>query len=215
MIKIAMADDHMLLRDALAEVINSFDDCEVVCQADTGRALVDYIARNSAPDMVILDLGMPDMDGYDTAQWLHEHQPQVRIMMLTMYNSEMMIVRQLRAGVKGFVKKNIHRNELKMAIYTVMKGGFHFSPDIIKTLINPVHLNPLMPALPVNKELNEREIMFIRLTCTDHTYKEIAGMMNLGPRAVDSIRDDLFERLEVKSRVGLAIFAMRQGLVAL
>jgi DNA-binding NarL/FixJ family response regulator len=165
--------------------------------------------------MVILDIGMPQMDGYDTAKWLYKHHPGTRIIVLTMLDSEMMIVQQIRAGVKGFLKKDVSPVEFRTAIYTVMENIFYFSPDVIKTLLNQAQLNSLMASTIVNKELTEREIEFLRYTCSDHTYKEIAEMMNLGPRIVDRIRDDLFERLDIKSRVGLAIFAMRQGLVAL
>ena len=115
-----MADDHVLLRNALASLIDSFENCQVIFQAGTGKELTEAIKKGIDPQVVILDLNMPEMDGFETAQWLQEQQPEILVLMLTMYDSELSLIRLLQAGVKGFLKKDIHPSELKFAIQFVV-----------------------------------------------------------------------------------------------
>src|SRR5829696_894754 len=107
-IKLALADDHTLLRNALASLIDSFENCKVVCQANDGKELLEFIQKESPPDVVLLDLNMPNMDGYDTAVWFKKNRPDINVLMLTMYDSELLLIRLLQAGVRGFLKKDIH-----------------------------------------------------------------------------------------------------------
>jgi two-component system, NarL family, invasion response regulator UvrY len=214
-IKVALADDHVLLRNALANLIDSFDECSVVNQSGNGKELVDAITSGIVPDVVILDLNMPGMDGFETAARLNKHYPQVNVLMLTMYDSELSLIRLLQAGVKGFLKKDIHPSELKFAILSVMQSGFYY----------PNHTSGKMANFFKSKEdgtmyfhnllLTEQELQFLKLTCTDLTYKEIAQKMGLNPRTIDTLRDHLFTKLDVKSRVGLAIVAIKNGIVTL
>ena len=103
--KIALADDHIVLRNALSSLIDNFENCKVIFQANDGKELTELISYDAPPDIVILDLNMPNMDGYDTALWLQKNFPDVKVLMLTMYDSEMLLIRLLQAGVKGFIKK--------------------------------------------------------------------------------------------------------------
>jgi two-component system, NarL family, invasion response regulator UvrY len=122
-IKIALADDHVLLRNALASLIDGFGICQVIHQCGTGRELTSHIAAGHIPDVVILDLNMPDMDGFESADWLQQKFPDIKVLMLTMYDSELSLIRLLQAGVKGFLKKDIHPEELKFAIQSVVSRG--------------------------------------------------------------------------------------------
>src|SRR5690242_9620881 len=117
MIKVALVDDHVLLRDALASLIENFENCHVIYQVSNGKEMIEAIdTREEKPDVVIMDLNMPEMDGYQTAKWLHRNHPGILVLMLTMYDSEIMLVRMLQTGVKGFLKKDIHPAELQFAI---------------------------------------------------------------------------------------------------
>ena len=211
--KISLADDHQLLRNALASLIDSFGDCKVIHQANNGEELVAQLQISPPPDIAILDLNMPKMDGYETACWLKEHYPQVQVLMLTMYNAEATMIRLLQAGVKGFLKKDVHPSELRFAIQSVIQQGYYYSHNTTGKLVNLFRNNS--DASIQKNMLSDQEIEFLKMAATDLTYKEIAVEMDLNPRSVDNLRDHLFEKLDVKSRVGLAMYAIRQGLVGL
>jgi DNA-binding NarL/FixJ family response regulator len=212
-IKVALADDHVLLRNALAALIDSFGECKVIQQASNGVELIDQIKSTQAPDVAILDLNMPQMDGLETATWLQLNHPEVRVLMLTMYDSELALIRLLQSGVKGFLKKDIHPSELKFAIQSVMQSGYYYSNHTTGKLMN-LFRNPDDHSLTLEKAmLSAQEIAFLKMVCTEMTYKEIALRMNLNPRTVDNLRDILFNKLDIKSRVGLAMFAIRHGVV--
>lgn len=208
-----MADDHVLLRNALASLIDSFEDCQVVLQAGTGKELTEAIRKGASPQVVILDLNMPEMDGFETACWLQKERPGMIVLMLTMYDSELSLIRLLQAGVKGFLKKDIHPSELKFAIQSVVQHGYYYSNHTTGKLVNLFRQHSDGNSLIQRSVLNDQEVQFLKLACSDLTYKEIAQRMGLNPRAVDTLRDQLFIKLDVKSRVGLALVAIRQGVV--
>jgi two-component system, NarL family, invasion response regulator UvrY len=211
-IKISMADDHVLLRNALASLIDSFGRCRVIHQSGTGRELTESIAAGSVPDVVLLDLNMPDMDGFETTAWLKKNAPQVHVLMLTMYDSELSLIRLLQAGVKGFLKKDIHPSELKFAIESVVQSGYYYSNHTTGKLVNLFRQNTEGNSTLQKAMLSDQELLFLKLACSDLTYKEVAQKMGLNPRSVDTLRDQLFIKLDVKSRVGLAMVAIRHGL---
>jgi len=126
-IKIALADDHVLLRTALSAVINKTGNSFVVIEASNGNDLIAKIEAGNVPDIILLDLNMPELDGYETAKLLQVNYPNIHIIMLTMYDTEPMMIRLLQAGVKGFLRKDIDINELQAAIHSVMKTGFYFT----------------------------------------------------------------------------------------
>lgn len=212
-IRVAIADDHVLLRNALAALINNSGQCKVIFETSNGIELIQKIKEEQEPDVVILDLNMPEMDGYQTASYLQAKHPDVKVLMLTMYDSELILIRLLKAGVRGFMKKDIHPSELLFAVQSVHENGFYYSAQTSSKLAglfrdkddNPI-LNRIM--------LTETEIEFLKLSCTEMTYKEIAAAMKINPRAIDGLRDTLFTRLDIKSRVGLAMYAIKHGVVA-
>ncbi len=208
-----IADDHLLLRDALANLINSFDEFVVQQQAANGVEAVSQFKAGKIPDVVLLDLNMPLMDGFETAKWIGENHPEVPMLILTMYDSEIALIRLLRSGVKGFLKKDVHPNELRAALNAVAEGGYHYSHDTTGKLASLFQRNPDKYDFIERAMLTEKELEFLRMASTDMTYKEIASEMKITPRAIDGYRDGLFEKLDVKSRVGLAIYAVKNGIV--
>lgn len=208
-----MADDHILLRNALATLIDSFGSCIVINQSGTGKELTEHIKNGHIPDVALLDLNMPDMDGFETAEWLQKNQPGIHVLMLTMYDSELSMIRLLKAGVRGFLKKDIHPSELKFAIQSVMQSGYYYSNHTTGKLVNLFRHSSDGNIALQKAVLTEQEIDFLKLACSDLTYKEIAQKMGLNPRSVDTLRDQLFFKLDVKSRVGLAMVAIKQGIV--
>jgi two-component system, NarL family, invasion response regulator UvrY len=209
---IALVDDHILMRDALAAVINGFEHCRITHLACNGKAFIEGLQPDNIPNLVILDVNMPVMDGYETAAWLRTHHPSILILILTMYDSEVVMIRLLQCGVRGFLKKDIHPSELKIAIETTMASGFYYSNHISGKLVNLLKSNDSKhPGGAVY--LTEKELEFLKLSSSDYTYKEIARNMSVSPRTVDNYRDSLFVKLGVKSRVGLVMFAIRNGVV--
>ena len=158
---------------------------------------------------------MPDMDGYETAKWLKDHHPDVHVLMLTMYDSELTLIRLLQAGVKGFLKKDVEPNELKFAIHSVMSSGYYYSTQTAGRLANLFRNSTVVNPKVQNALMSDQEVEFLKLACSDKTYKEVALAMGLSPRSVDALRDNLFMKLDVKSRVGLAMVAIRNGVVTM
>jgi two-component system, NarL family, invasion response regulator UvrY len=211
-IKIALIDDHILLRDALTIVINSFDDCTVISGASNGKEFISSLNQNNLPNIVILDVNMPEMDGYDTAKWLLTKHPEIHIIILTMFNSETALLRLLKLGVKAFLKKDTQPKELEQAINAVSSTGFYYSQDTSGKLASVFH-NPGRNFGMQSVVLTENEINFLKLASSEMTYKEIAKQLYISPRTVDNYRDQLFDKLNIKSRVGLAMFAIKNGIV--
>lgn len=208
-----LVDDHVLLREALTTLINSFDELEVVTVAGDGNELVNTFKNGQVPDVVLLDLNMPKMDGFETAAWLQKNHPSVKVLILTMYDSEIALIRLLQAGVKGFLKKDIHPTELKNALISVAENGYYYSHNTTGKLASLFQKNYNNQSSIEKAMLTDLEIDFLKLVSTELTYKEIADKMKITPRVIDSYRDSLFEKLDVKSRVGLAIYAVKSGIV--
>ncbi len=213
MIKVAMADDHILLRNALANLIDTFENCEVIHQSENGKELIEKIENGLHPNIVLLDLNMPILNGFETARVLQKKFSDIAVLMLTMYDSELTLIQLLQAGVKGFLKKDIHPSELKFALHSVVESGYYYSNHTTGKLVNLFRNNTENGMNLYKSLLNDQELEFLKFACTDLTYKEIAVKMSLNPRTVDTLRDQLFMKLDVKSRVGLAMIAIRHGIV--
>lgn len=211
MITVALVDDHVLLRDSLALLINSFNNCQVLFTAANGHEVMEYVLSGQNPEVIIMDLNMPHMDGHETTKWLQLNYPEIHVMMLTMYDSELTLIRMLQVGAKGFLKKDIHPDELKFALQSVVESGYYYTNSVTGKLVN-LFRNTFDEKVVLKNMLSEQEAMFLRYCCTELTYKEIAGQMGLSPRSIESVRDELFLRMSVKSRVGLAMYAIRHGL---
>jgi two-component system invasion response regulator UvrY len=211
--KVILADDHALLREALANLVNSFDEFQVIATVGDGNKLVETIQSGTIPDIILLDLNMPGMDGFASAKWLQQHHPDIRILILTMYDSEIALIRLLQSGVKGFLKKDIHPSELRAALKSVSEEGYYYAHNTTGKLASLFEKSSEKKSLIDRAILTDKEIEFLRLASTDMTYKEIAHQLSLSPRAIDGYRDALFEKLDVKSRVGMAIYAVKNGVV--
>ena len=211
--KIILADDHILLRDALSKLIDDFKEFTVVAKAANGSEVIEEIKYGRQADIVLMDLNMPKMDGYEAAKWLSKKHPEVKIVILTMYDSEIALIRLLQAGVNGFLKKDIHPTELRNALLTVAAGEYYYSNHTTGKIASLFKKKADGNFIMERSLLNETEIEFLRLASTDMTYKQIAEAMHLSPRIIDNYRDNLFTKFEVKSRVGLAIYAIKHGII--
>ena len=213
MAKVALVDDHVLLRKGLASLLEDLDH-EVVYQADNGKELTEKLPAAPLPDVVLLDINMPIMDGYQTARWLKDNYPGVKVLALSMNDDEHAMIRMLKNGARGYVLKDCEPSELRTAIHALMTKGYYHSEMVTARLIHS--LSQMDEENSSTKQvlgLNDKEIQFLKLACTEMTYKEIADQMGLSPRTIDGYRDGLFEKLGIKSRVGLVLFAIKNGIV--
>jgi two-component system, NarL family, invasion response regulator UvrY len=217
-IKVALADDHNLFRKGLVGLLNRFNNCHILFEADNGRELIDQLNLKNMPDIIIMDLNMPLMDGFETVAWLRNHHPDVRVLILSMLDNENAILRVLRLGVRGYLLKDADPAELKDAIESIYKKGFYYSDYLTGQLIHTVNTytddGSESKAMQLS-HLSEKEIEFLKHCCTEFTYKEISAKMGISSRTVDNYREDLFEKLGVKTRIGLALYAVKNGLVIL
>jgi two-component system, NarL family, invasion response regulator UvrY len=211
-IKVALVDDHVLLRKGLAELIRNIG-YEVLFEADNGIDFQQKIKKDNAPDLVMLDINMPEMDGFATAQWIKQNYPLVKTMALSMYDNENSIIRMFKAGARGYILKDSEPSELKAALDSILTKGFYYSELVTGKLIHSINKMDDDGDVRSLVHLNAREIDFLKYACTEMTYKEIADKMFLSPRTIDGYRDDLFEKLNLKTRVGLVMYAIKNGIV--
>ena len=210
---IAIADDHTLLRIGLAQLVESLGNT-VLFEADNGKELLQKLDRKNLPDVILMDINMPEMDGFQTTQWLKQNHPEVKVLALSMYDNENSIIRMLKCGAKGYILKDSEPAELKAAIEAVMSKGFYYSDLVSGKLIHAINkLDDDDNGLKSLIQLNDRETDFLKYACTEMTYKEIADKMFVSPRTIDGYRDALFEKLHVKTRVGLVMYAIKNGVV--
>jgi two-component system invasion response regulator UvrY len=208
-IKVVLVDDHILLRNGLRGLIDSFDNCIVLFEANNGKDFIGKLNAEEIPEIVLMDINMPEMDGYETTLWIKDNHPDIKVLALSMYDNENAIIRMLRAGVKGYILKDCDPSELHYAINSIITSGFYYTENVTGKLISMVSKKDS------TDELNEREITFLKLVCSELTYKEIADKMYKGARTIDGYRDALFEKLNVKTRVGLVLYAIKNGIVNL
>jgi two-component system, NarL family, invasion response regulator UvrY len=215
-IKVALADDHVLLRNGLAGLVNSFDNYTVIFEADNGKEFQQKINAADLPQLVLMDINMPEMDGYETTLWLKRNHPDIKVLALSMYDNENAIIRMLRNGARGYLLKDTEPKEFKQALDAIMQKGFYYSELVTGKLIHAVNsITDEGNELASSIKLSDREIEFLKLICTEMTYREIAEKMFLSPRTIDGYRDALFEKLNIKTRTGLVIFAIKNNLVQL
>lgn len=213
-ISIAIADDHNLVAEAISDLIRKFDQYDVLFVAENGRDLLTRLQRGPLPDIALVDLNMPEMDGFETTEQLRQLHPTVRVLALSMTDREEHIVRMVRNGARGYLLKGCRSSELRQALDDVMNKGFYYSEFLTNQLVRS--LNPPEPASSsVIFNLNGREQDFLKLACSELTYNEIADKMCVSPRTVDGYREVVFQKMNVRTRVGMVIEAVRRGLVQL
>ena len=213
-IKIGLVDDHILIREALSNVIKSFDEFHISIEADNGKEFIEKLSPNNIPEILILDLNMPEMDGHATTHWISKNHPEIKILVLTMYDAESLI-HLIKLGVRGFLKKDVPPGELRYALQSIHTNGTYCSQTITGRLFNLMKNQGNKNSAWGSVILNENEISFLKLVTTELTYKEIAQKMQISPRTIDNYRDALFLKLNVKSRVGLAIYAVKSGIITI
>ena len=213
MANLVLTDDHILLRNGLAELVKSLGHT-VLFEADNGKNFIAKLDNKLLPDVVLMDINMPEMDGFETASWIKNNHPEIKVLALSMYDNETSIIRMLKCGAKGYILKDSEPAELKSAIAAVMDKGFYYSDLVSGKLMHAINkLDDESDGLKSLVPLSDRETDFLKHTCSELTYKEIADKMFVSPRTIDGYRDALFEKLQLKTRVGLVMYAIKNGIV--
>ncbi|WDF65555.1 response regulator transcription factor [Flavobacterium sp. KACC 22763] len=207
--KIIIVDDHLLFSQSLELLIKSFGDYEVIERFENGKVFIDFLEENNSneTDLVLLDVNMPVLDGLSTMQWLKDNRPDLKVIALSVNDDEEIIIKMITNGAKGYLLKDTSPEIFKEAIECVIEKGFYFTELVSGMLINKVNSD--------NKKicLKEKEIVFIKHACTEMTYKEIASEMCLSPKTIDGYRESLFDKLEIKTRIGLVLYAIKHKIV--
>lgn len=213
MIKVALVDDHALLRNGLANVIKSFGNYTVLFEADNGRECIDMLMAGNKPDIILLDVNMPEMNGFNTAKWLKENEPEIKVLVLTMMDDDMSIIQMMQLGAKGYILKDTKPEGLKNALHEIAERGFYFNETISDKMLSIVS-NPNKDKKPKQEiQFSNQEIMFLKLCCTEKSYKEIGASMGVSARTAETMRVNMFEKLETQSRIGLVMYAIRNGII--
>jgi DNA-binding NarL/FixJ family response regulator len=206
-ITIGIADDNQLFLKSLSALINTFAGFEVVLEALDGADLLAKMeARNLRPDILLLDVSMPTMDGIATAAAIAGKYPLIKMAALSQKDDDLTVIRMIKAGCCAYLLKDIHAEELERALGDIYHTG-HYNSDYYN-----INHRRLLHPIP-NPRLNDRELQFLQLACSDLTYKEIAEQMHLSQRTIDGYRESIFEKFKVQSRVGMALEAIKRKLV--
>lgn len=213
---IAIADDHTLFRKGIISLINLFPNYKILFDAGDGEEFINKLKQSALPDIALLDISMPKKDGFQTAEWLRVNYPEINILALSTMEAETSIIKMIKHGAKGYVLKDAEPGELKHAFDEVISRGFYYNDLVTRKVLQSIHLladdkseiNTLI-------KLSARELSFLKLACSEKSYHEISKEMFVSERTVDGYRDALFRKLNISTRVGLVMYAIKHGIVRL
>jgi two-component system, NarL family, invasion response regulator UvrY len=211
-IQIAVADDHKLFRKGLIRLLESLGShYKIIIEASDGKDFSEQLLASSViPDIAILDINMPNKNGFETVQWLNNTYPNVKVLIISMIEREESIVRLLKMGVKGYLSKDVEPEDLEEAINSILHKGFYYTDFITGKLMHNLIYGDTKSEYVL---LTEKEIELLQLLSTDLTYKEIAQSLDTTVKTIDYQRDALCKKLNVVSRLGLAIYAIKNNII--
>ncbi len=204
---VVIVDDHTLLSQAISELVNNMENFDVLYTCPNGQELINKLKeRQVFPDIVLMDINMPIMNGIETTKFLTTNYPEIKILALSVENDNATILEMLRIGARGYLLKDIRKEILEEALNNLITTGLYHTNEVTQILVNSLSSEG-------NKiGLREREVEFIKLACTERTYKEIAQEMFVSPKTVDGYRDSIYEKIQAKNRIGLMLYAIKTGL---
>lgn len=213
---IAIVDDHTLFRKGLSSLISVFPDYKVLFDASTGKDFIAQLKPSALPDIVLLDISMPEMDGYATCEWIKNNYPEIKVLALSTMDSDTAIIKMIKCGAKGYVLKDADLSELKLAFSELLTKGFFYNDIVSRRVIQSIHqFTDENNSVNAFQKLNENELAFLKLACSEKTYQEIAAEMFKSEKTIDGYRAEVFKKLNVSSRVGMVMYAIKNGAVIL
>ena len=213
-IRIALADDHKLIRAGIMLILNNQDEFEIVLEASNGQELLDGL-NDAKPDVVLLDLEMPILSGPETLGQLRTSHPYLPVLILTMHNTDVFILQMMEMGANGYLIKNSEPQEVVDAIKKVVTSKFYFSDRVSEVLLkNVAHQSHSAPSIHAEEEkITQREIEILKLICKEFTTSEIGKILFLSPKTIEGYRKSLMQKTNSKNMAGLVLFAVKNGLV--
>ena len=209
-IPIGIVDDHQLFLKSLCMMLQSFNNYDVIIEAANGKDLQEKMsAKKTIPEIMLIDVNMPVMDGIATAAWINQNYPTVKLVALSQTDGDKTIISMIKAGCCAYLLKDTHPDELEKALHEIYTKGF-YNADV-----SNINYRRLLQFEKDSLNITDKEKTFLQYACSDMTYKQIASQMNLSERTIDGYRESLFHKLKVQSRVGLALEAIRRELVNL
>ncbi|MEP6950666.1 MAG: response regulator transcription factor [Ginsengibacter sp.] len=208
-ISIGIVDDHQLFLKSLCMMLESFNNYDVIIEAANGKDLQEKMSTKKIPEIMLIDVNMPVMDGIATATWVNKNYPAVKLVALSQNDGDKTIIGMIKAGCCAYLLKDTHPNELEKALHEIYTKGF-YNADV-----SNINYRRLLQFEKDSLNITDKEKTFLQYVCSDMTYKQIAFEMGLSERTVDGYRESLFHKLRVQSRVGLALEAIRRELVTL
>jgi DNA-binding NarL/FixJ family response regulator len=205
-INIAIVDDHTLFRNGVAALMGEFEELNVVFEAENGEQMQQMLAKHGLPQLILMDINMPVMDGYAATKWIKEKHPQIKVLALSMFEDDKAVIRMIKNGASGYVLKESRPKDLLEAIKTINEKGVYINDLVSGKLLRSVSDSEPAP------EFSKKELEFLKLCCSELTYKEMADQMFISPRTVDNYREALFLKLNLKSRSGLVLYAIQNGI---
>lgn len=212
-IKVAIADDHVLFRAGVKSALSMHKDIKMIAEADNGMQLL-TVLKHVQPDVILLDIQMPIMDGINTLPEIKKLYPEIKVIMLTMHNDHSMISKLMELGANSYLTKNSDSEIIYQAVKTVHEQEYYFNQLTNKALIDGLRVKRQAEAsLPVDAKLSDKEISILRMICEEKSTKEIADLVDLSPRTVEAIRDKLKVKTGAKSLAGLVMYAVKSGII--
>ncbi len=204
---VVVVDDHFLLSQAIGGLVQDFKNFDVLYLCKNGQELLDKLKESgkNIPDLVLMDIKMPILNGIETTEQLKKHYPIVKVIALSIEEDEFTILKMLRAGARGYLMKDTKKDILEEALSQVMESGHYYTNTVSHILMDSLEKD-------VDTDLKEKEIEFIKLACTDMNYKEIADKMFVSYKTVEGYRDSLYKKLGIKNRIGLMLFAIKHNM---
>ena len=215
-VTVAIADDQVLFRRGMSSIINTFEGVSVVIEADDGSMLLEALkAAPECPDVVLLDLSMPGLNGIETTKIIHRDYPNIKIIILSVYSEERFVTHLMELGINAYLFKNVEPEEVERAIQTVIEKDFYFNEAFLNAMRNRVNNKKQRLLLTENvpSTLSARELEVLHLICKQKTTQDLAEELFISVRTVDGHRNKLLEKTDTRNSAGLVLFAIKHKLI--
>jgi two-component system invasion response regulator UvrY len=214
-VSIALVDDHVVVRSGIKSLIEVLGNYKITSEFDNGLDFITALPGMEQPDLAIIDLNMPEMNGLETMRWLRKNRPKQKALILTLESDENTIIELFRLGIRGYLPKSCSAELLKKAIQDVVRTGYYHNELLQLALSSEVERAEMDRML--KEDVSDKERIFLQLVCDqkEYTYEQVAELMEISLRTVDGYRESLFKKFNIKSKIGLVLFAIKNDLVKL